>query len=51
MEKVLDEERKYAYTTTIDEINRYFLDCSKCTWYKSDEAILSEVKLKENTIL
>ena len=43
-EQVLNEERKYAYATTIDEINTYFIGCEACTWYKSDEAILSQVR-------
>ena len=43
-EQVLNEERKYAYATTIDEINTYFIGCEACTWYKSHEAILSEVR-------
>ena len=45
-DKVLSDERKYAYATTIEEINRDWLDCEECDWYKSEDTILSEARIK-----
>ena len=42
---VLSDERSYAYATTIDDINEWWLDCKECKWYKSEESILSEARL------
>ena len=43
--KVLSNERSYAYATTIDDINEWWLDCKECDWYKSEQSILSEARL------
>ena len=43
-EKVLSDERSTAYVSTIDDINRRWLDCKECYWYKSKQTILSEVR-------
>ena len=45
LDKVLSDERSYAYATTIDDINRWWSDCQECNWYKSKETILSEARL------
>ena len=45
--KVLSDERSYAYATTIDDINEWWLDCKECDWYKSEQSILSEARLLE----
>ena len=44
IEKVLKEERTHAFATTIDYINTYWKSCKHCTWYKSDDTIVSEVR-------
>ena len=42
LEKVLNDERKFAYITDIPDIEENWLDCKECNWYKSKETILSE---------
>ena len=42
--KVLSDERSFAYASAIHEINRYWLGCKECNWYKSEQIILSEVR-------
>ena len=42
-DKVLSDERSAAYATTIDDINRIWLECKECNWYKSKQTLLSEV--------
>ena len=44
-DKVLTDERSAAYATTINDINRWWLDCKECNWYKSKQTILSEARL------
>ena len=44
IDKVLKEERTHAFATTIDDINTYWKSCKHCTWYKSDDTIVSEVR-------
>ena len=44
-EKVLSDERNTAYATTTDDIQRFWLDCKECNWYKSKETINSEARL------
>ena len=42
MDKVLSDERSFAYVTDIADINDWWLDCKECNWYKSEQSILSE---------
>ena len=44
MDKVLSDERSTAYATTIEDINRIWLECKECNWYKSEQSILSEAR-------
>ena len=44
LDKVLTDERSAAYVTTIDDINRWWLECKECNWYKSRQSILSEAR-------
>ena len=46
LDKVLSDERTAAYATTIDDINRRWLNCKDCDWYKSKQTIMSEAKLQ-----
>ena len=46
LDKVLSDDRTAAYVTSIDDINRRWLDCKECNWYKSKQTILSEVRLQ-----
>ena len=46
LDKVLSDERTAAYATSIDEINRQWLDCKECDWYKSKQTIFSEGRLQ-----
>ena len=43
-EKVLNDERKAALATTVQEINYSWLDCKECNWYKAD-AVFNEARL------
>ena len=43
--KVLSDERTTAYASTINDINRKWLNCKECDWYKSKQTILSEARL------
>ena len=45
LDKVLSDERSAAYASSIDDINRWWLDCKECKWYKSKKTILSEARL------
>ena len=45
LDKVLSDERSAAYATTIDDINRIWLECKECNWYKSEQSILSEARI------
>ena len=45
LDKVLTNERTTAYATTINDINRWWLECKECNWYKSKQSILSEARL------
>ena len=45
LDKVLTDERSTAYATTITDINRGWLECKECNWYKSEQSILSEARL------
>ena len=45
LDKVLSDERSAAYASTIARINRGWLDCKECNWYKSEQTILSEARL------
>ena len=42
MDKVLSDERSFAYVTNIADINDWWLECKECKWYKSEQTILSE---------
>ena len=44
LDKVLSDERSTAYVTTIDDINRWWLECKECNWYKSRQSILTEAR-------
>ena len=44
-DKVLSDERSAAYASDIADINRWWLDCKECNWYKSKQTILSEARL------
>ena len=46
LDKVLNDDRTAAYATTIDDINRKWLDCKECNWYKSQQTILSEARVQ-----
>ena len=46
LDKVLSDERTTAYATTIDDINKSWLNCKECNWYKSKQSILSEARFK-----
>ena len=46
LDKVLSDERTAAYATTIDDINRRWLNCKDCDWYKSKQTIMSEARGK-----
>ena len=48
-EKVLSNERKYAYVTSIDDINEWYLEWGN--WYKSKQIILSEVRILMKIII
>ena len=39
-DKVLSDERTTAYVTTIQDINKNWLECKECNWYKSKQTIL-----------
>ena len=43
-EKVLNDERKAALATTVQDINFGWLDCKECNWYKAD-AVFNEARL------
>ena len=43
--KVLSDERSTAYATTIQDINKWWLECKECNWYKSKQPILAEARL------
>ena len=45
LDKVLTGERSAAYSSSIGDINRWWLDCKECNWYKSKQTILSEARL------
>ena len=45
-DKVLQEERTWAYATTIDDINTFFAHCEFCSWYKSGDTIVSEARFQ-----
>ena len=45
LDKVLTDERSAAYITDIEDINRLWLDCKECNWYKSKQTILTEARL------
>ena len=45
LDKVLSDERTMAFAMTIDHINKYFLDCKECNWFKSEQSILPEARL------
>ena len=45
LDKVLTDERSAAYATTIEDINRWWLECKECNWYKSEQSILSEARI------
>ena len=45
LDKVLSDERSTAYATTIEDINKWWLECKECNWYKSEQSILSEARL------
>ena len=40
--QVLTDERTTAFASDIYEMERQFLDCKECNWYKSNEAILRD---------
>ena len=45
-DKVLSDERSTtAYANDIGYINRWWLDCKECNWFKSKQTILSEARL------
>ena len=48
LDKVLSDERKYAYATTIKDLiingSRWAI-CKECNWHKSRDTILMEVRL------
>ena len=46
LDKVLNDDRTAAYATTIDDINRKWLDCKECNWYKSKQTIMSEARVQ-----
>ena len=41
-DKVLSDERTFAYATEPKDIKDWWLNCKECNWYKSDQTILSE---------
>ena len=43
-DKVLSDERSTAFVTTIEDINRWWLECKECNWYKSRQSILTEAR-------
>ena len=43
-DKVLTDERSAAYASSIGDINRWWLDCKECNWYKSKQTVLSEAR-------
>ena len=45
LDKVLSDERSAAYASSINEINRNWLNCKECNWYKSAKTIFSEARL------
>ena len=45
LDKVLSDERAAAYASDIADINRWWLNCKECNWYKSKQTILSEARL------
>ena len=49
-DKVLTDERSAAYASTIENINRLWLDCKECNWYRSKQTILTEARIKKKNI-
>ena len=45
VDKVLSDERSTAYATDIDNIDKQWLECKGCNWYKSEQTILSEARM------
>ena len=50
LDKVLSDERTTAYVTDIADINKYWLGCKECNWYKSEQNILSEARISIQNI-
>ena len=50
MTKVMSDERTTAYVTDIADINKYWLGCKECNWYKSEQNILSEARISIQNI-
>ena len=44
LDKVLSDDRSVAYTSTISDINYYYMECKECNWYKSKHTSLSEAR-------
>ena len=42
LDKVLSDERTFAYATDPGDIKDWWLNCKECNWYKSDQTIMSE---------
>ena len=47
-DKVLNKHSTFAYVSTIEHMNRWWLDCKECNWYKSEHTIVSKVRLYIN---
>ena len=45
MDKVLSNERTFAYATDSGNLKRWWSDCKECNWYKSEQSILSEARI------
>ena len=45
LDKVLSDERTYAYASDIEDITYWWSDCKDCNWYKSRDMVLSEARL------
>ena len=44
-DKVLSDERSYAYASDIEDINSVWSDCKDCNWYKSRDMVVKGVRL------
>ena len=49
-DKVLSDERTFAYATTIGDIKRWWSNCKECNWYKSEQTVVTPESCSINII-